>query len=162
MPRLRHDQAQQIHEYIREGQLIHAVKLYREATGASLAEAKRAIEEAARNESFGLPEGVTDNDNPLLEARVRSLLAKGRKVEAVKVYREEYRLGLKAAKEAVDRIEASMKRTNGPAVNTAYESAIGSAPFAEKAGSGARVVALLGVAAFIICGLAGYLLLARF
>lgn len=47
-------------------------------------------------------------------------------------------------------------------MNTAYESAIGGDPFAEKAGSGARVVVLLAVAAFVICGLAVYLLLAGF
>lgn len=110
MPDLRPGQIQQIHKYVREGQLIHAIKLYREATGASLAEAKQAVEEMARNETVKPPHGAMDYDNPILEARVKSLLAKGRKVEAVKVYREEYRIGLKAAKDAVDRIEASMKR----------------------------------------------------
>lgn len=163
MPSLRPDQVQQIHEFIHQEQLIHAIKLYREATGASLAEAKRAIEEMARNESVKPPDGTRDYDNPILEARIKSLLAKGRKVEAVKVYREEYRVGLKAAKDAVDRIEASMKRISGSSMNSLYESAIGSDPFAERSGTGARgSILLLVVAALAICGLAVYLLLAGF
>lgn len=113
MPSLTPDQVQQIHEFIHKEQLIHAIKLYREASGASLAEAKRAIEEMARNEFVKPPDGTREYDNPILEARIKSLLANGRKVEAVKVYREEYRLGLKAAKDAVDRIETSMRRANG-------------------------------------------------
>ncbi|NUQ84081.1 MAG: hypothetical protein HUU11_05140 [Anaerolineales bacterium] len=163
MPSLRPDQVQQIHEFIHREQLIHAIKLYREATGASLAEAKQAIEEMARNESAKPPDGTRDHDNPILEARIKSLLAKRRKVEAVKVYREEYRVGLKAAKDAVDRIEASMRRLNGPAMNAQHESAIGRDPFEERGGTGARgLLLLLAVAALAICGLAVYLLLAGF
>jgi ribosomal protein L7/L12 len=47
MPGLRPDQVQKIHEYIHNQQLIHAIKLYRDATGASLAEAKAAVEAMA-------------------------------------------------------------------------------------------------------------------
>lgn len=163
MPSLRPDQVQQIHEFIHEEQLIHAIKLYRDATGASLAEAKQAIEEMARNESAKPPDGTRDYDNPILEARIKSLLAKGKKIEAVKVYREEYRVGLKAAKDAVDRIEASIKWTSGPPMNAQHESAIGSDPFAERVGSGARgSILLLAVAALAICGQAVYLLLSGF
>jgi ribosomal protein L7/L12 len=159
MPGLTPDQVQQIHEYIHNQQLIHAIKLYREATGASLAEAKDAVEEMARDEYTKPPDGVTNNDSPILEARIKSLLSKRQKIEAVKIYREEYGVGLKQAKDAVDRIEASMKRGN-TSMNVSYESAISGDPFAEDDGGGRRVILLLGaVIALAACGVAAFILL---
>ena len=38
------DQVQKIHQLLHDKQVINAIKLYREATGTSLAEAKRAVE----------------------------------------------------------------------------------------------------------------------
>ncbi len=37
----------EVHELVREGKLVHAVKAYREATGAGLREAKEAVDELA-------------------------------------------------------------------------------------------------------------------
>ncbi len=42
-----------------------------------------------------------------LEARILALLANGRKIEAVKIYRNATGVGLKEAKEAVEAIEES-------------------------------------------------------
>lgn len=160
MPGLRPDQVQKIHEYIHNQQLIHAIKLYRDATGASLAEAKAAVEDMAYNESTKPPDGVMDYDNPILEGRLRSLLAKGRKVDAVKIYREEYGVGLKDAKDAVDRIEASMRRMGGSSMSTPYESAIGGDPFAESSGPNARrAIVLAAAVAVLVCGMGVFFLL---
>ena len=158
MPGLSPDQVQRIHEFIHKQQLVHAIKLYREATGASLAEAKQAVEEMARDEFAKPPSGAVDYDNPILEARIQSLLADRRKIDAVKVYREEYGVGLKEAKDAVDRIEMNMKR-DGSSMNMSYESAIGEDPFAEKSPGNVRnLIVLIALIALIGCGAAVFFL----
>ena len=159
MPGLRPDQVQQIHEYIHKQQLIHAIKLYRDVTGASLAEAKDAVEEMARDEFAKPPEGAMDFDNPILEARIRSMLSKRQKIEAVKIYREEYGIWFKQAKDVVDRIERSMRSAGTSSMNTPYEAAIGSDPFAEKSSSGPRLIVLAAAIAILICGIGVFFLM---
>ena len=159
MPGLRPDQVQQIHEYIHKQQLIHAIKLYREATGVGLAEAKEAVEAMARDEFAKPPEGAMDYDNPILEARIRSMLSKRQKIEAVKIYREEYRVGLKEAKDAVDRIEQSMRGAGTSSMSMPYEAAIGSDPFAEKTSGGPWLIVLAVAIAILICGIGVFFLM---
>ena len=110
MPGLQPDHVQKLHELIHAKQIIQAIQFYREATGVSLAEAKEAVEEMAQDEFTKPPSGVRDYDDPVMESKIRSLLAKGKKIDAVKIYRAEYGIGLKEAKDAVDQIEASMPR----------------------------------------------------
>ena len=157
MPSLSPDQVQRIHEHIHNQQLIHAIKLYREATGASLAEAKQAVEEMARDEFSKPQSGTVDYDNPILEARIKSMLARRQKIAAVKIYREEYGIGLKEAKDAVDRIERSMTRSDS-STNMPYESAIGQDPFAERRSRGLTLVILMAMIAALGCGVAVFLL----
>lgn len=153
MPSLQPQHVQKIHELIDAGQIIIAIQVYREATGVNLAEAKRAIEEMARMEAARPPSSARDFDNPVLESKVRSMLARGKKIEAVKIYREEYGIGLKEAKDAVTRIAAAMPHDLSK--NAPYESAIENDPFAQDQGSGARVVLLLAaVGGVIACGIA--------
>lgn len=158
MPGLQPDQVQKIHDLIHAKQIISAIQFYQRATGVSLAEAKQAVEEMASGEMTKPPSGVRNYDNPVLESKIKSLLGKGMKIEAVKIYREEYNTSLKAAKDAVDRIEATMPRD--PGRNLPYESAFGKDPFAEEDGRGRRVVLLLAaVIAVAVCGLALLILL---
>ena len=153
MPNLQPQHVQKIHELIDAQQILMAIQVYREATGVSLAEAKQAVEQMMRMETARPPSDSRNFDNPVLESKIRSLLAKGKKIEAVKIYREEYGIGLKEAKDAVDRIEATMPRD--PSRNIPYESAIGNDPFAQDDGSGKRVVLLLAaVGGVVVCGLA--------
>jgi len=162
MPGLTPDQVQQIHEFIHNQQLIYAIKLYREATGVGLAEAKDAVEKMARNEYVKPPDGVRDYDNPVLEGKIKSLLARRQKIDAVKIYREEYGVGLKEAKDAVDRIEVSMKREGMP-MDMPYESAISGDPFADDDGRGRRIVILLAaVIAIAVCGAAVFFFMMGF
>jgi ribosomal protein L7/L12 len=159
MPGLRPDQVQQIHEYIHNQQLIHAIKLYREATGVGLAEAKYAVEAMARGEVVKPPSGTIDYDNPILEAKIKSLLSKRQKIEAVKIYREEYGIGLKEAKDAVERIEATMKQS-GSSMNMPYESsAIGGDPFAADDGGRRVLIFLAALVSVVVCGAGIFLLL---
>jgi ribosomal protein L7/L12 len=153
------DQVQKIHEFIHNQQLLHAIKLYREATGASLAEAKAAIEEMARNELIKPPDSVRDYDNPVMEGKIKSLLSKNRKIDAIKIYREEYGVGLNEARSAVERIEASML-SSGSSRNMPYEPAIGADPFAEDGSANRRMLVLVGaVAALVVCGAGVFFLL---
>jgi ribosomal protein L7/L12 len=98
--------------YIAAGRKIEAIKLYREATGAGLAEAKEAVEliEAGQPPKSGTNASL--DDNQALRA-VSGLVAKGSKIEAIKRYREATGVGLKEAKDAVDALE---RRVNPAAV----------------------------------------------
>ena len=158
MPSLTPDQVQRIHELIHNQQLIHAIKLYREVTGTGLAEAKDAVEAMARGEALKPPSGMLDYDNPILEARIKSLLAKKQKVTAVKIYREEYGVGLKDAKDAVDRIERSMKR-DGSSSRVSYEPAISGDPFAEDDSQRWRIVILVASLVVFLCGVGIFFLM---
>lgn len=158
MPNLQPQQAQKIHELIDASQILMAIQVYRDATGVSLAEAKRAVEEMMRMEAARPPSGTRNFDNPVLESKIRSMLSKGKKIEAVKIYREEYGIGLKEAKDAVERIEATMLRD--PSRNIPYQSAIGNDPFAQDDDSGRRLVLLLAAAGgVVVCGIAVVVLL---
>jgi len=158
MPGLTPDQVQKIHQLLHDKQLIQAVYIYREATGVSLAEAKEAVEEMAQNELTKPPSGVRNYDDPVLEGKIKSLLSKGKKIEAVKIYRAEYGIGLKEAKDAVERIEASMPRNTATALP--YESAIGKDPFAEEEGTNRGRIIVLGVVFMVaLCGLGMFILI---
>ena len=97
-------------ELLRAGKKIEAIKRYRELTGASLKEAKDAIEMVESGRSATLPpksallRQVNDSE---IEAQIRS----GHMIDAINLYREKNGVGLKEAKDAVeawrDRIRAS-------------------------------------------------------
>jgi len=151
MPSLRPDQVQRIHDLLHRQQLINAIKFYREITGASLAEAKDAVEEMARDESTKPPDDVRDMDNPILTSRIMSLLSRKRKIDAVKIYREEYGVGLKEAKDAVDQIEASMRSENRSS-NMSYEPTISQDPFANDESNRRRILVMAALVSVAVCG----------
>lgn len=84
------------------GKKIEAIKLYRERTGAGLAEAKEAVEAFEQGQS--LPK--TEAPGSDVDREIVSLLEQGKKIQAVKLYRERTGVGLKEAKDAVDAIAA--------------------------------------------------------
>ncbi|MEZ4703249.1 MAG: ribosomal protein L7/L12 [Rhodothermales bacterium] len=95
--------ANHIADLIRQGQKIEAIKALREATGVGLKEAKEEIERLER--------GLSPSTHPLpsdagaeLPEEVRLLMASGKKIEAIRVLREQTGMGLKEAKEAVERV----------------------------------------------------------
>jgi ribosomal protein L7/L12 len=45
--------------------------------------------------------------------RIKTALQAGGKLEAIKIYREETGLGLKESKDAIDSLEAELRRTGG-------------------------------------------------
>lgn len=58
-----------------------------------------------QGESVSLPPRPLPTSAPELEAEVRELLRQGLKIQAIKIYREFHRVGLKEAKDAIDAME---------------------------------------------------------
>lgn len=109
-----------VRETMRAGNKIEAVKLYREFTGAGLADAKEAVEmidegialealhsrfSPAASPSTQLPVTI----NPERVNWIKEALFKGNKIEAIKMYRDGTNLGLKESKEAVEKIEDALR-----------------------------------------------------
>ena len=88
---------------IRSGEKIAAVKLFRAKTGASLVEAKEAVEAIERGETPAQYERSKVED---WQQEVLILLRERQKIEAIKLYREQNGVGLKEAKEAVEALAA--------------------------------------------------------
>ena len=85
---------------LERGQKIEAIKRYRERTGVGLKEAKDAVEAIQRGQA--VPSGPQGDGD--LEDEVVSWLERGRKIEAIKRYRGRTGVGLKEAKDAVERM----------------------------------------------------------
>jgi ribosomal protein L7/L12 len=83
---------------VAEGRTLEAVKLYREATGVGLKEAKDFVEALAATNRARPVQGQA------VDERVVQLLTDQRKIEAIKLYRQATGVGLKEAKEAVEAI----------------------------------------------------------
>lgn len=86
------------------GHKLQAIKKYREATGAGLAEAKTAVEARERelhHDRPASPEQVSSD--------VDAELLAGRKIQAIKLYRQATGAGLAEAKRAVEQREAALK-----------------------------------------------------
>jgi len=107
---------------IASGNKIAAIKLYRDATDAGLAEAKEAIELIAA----GKPPkdvGRTPQPDDAALQRVSAAISAGSLIEAIRLYRAATGVGLNEAKDAVDALamqlnpgavmarDAAMRRT---------------------------------------------------
>ena len=87
-------------ELVQVGKKIDAVKLYREIHCVGLAEAKVAVETLAAGGTPEAKAGPGANDD-LVE-----LVRRGKKIGAIKIYRERHNVGLKEAKDAVEALAA--------------------------------------------------------
>jgi len=83
------------------GQTIEAIKLLRAATGLGLKEAKDAID----LHLDGRPPRPSVASMLSLPFAVSSAVKQGRKIEAIRLLREQGGLGLKEAKDAVEAVE---------------------------------------------------------
>ena len=92
---------EQLRLLLAEGQKIEAIKVYRERTGAGLAEAKDAVE--ALEAGQRLPSQAIDRG---FESELVALLEQGQKIEAIRLYRDKTGAGLKEAKDAVEALAA--------------------------------------------------------
>lgn len=96
----------EIRQLLDSGNKIQAVKVYREKTGAGLAEAKDAVEALAAGGSLdgeALSERVPVDDPELID-EVKELIGQGDPLLAIKLVRERTGHSLKESKEIVDQI----------------------------------------------------------
>lgn len=107
MGALSNDARERVLALLAEDRKIEAIKVYREATGASLAESKGAVEMLER-EHPASSSPLADATDPELLERIRDQLRQGQKIGAIKLYREATGLGLAEAKHAVEAIERAM------------------------------------------------------
>ena len=120
------------------GNKIEAIRLLREATGLGLKEAKDAVEHIeAGGAPALLPAAHAGGGESVAQA-----LAQGKKLEAIRLYREQHGVDLKAAKDAIEAMQ-------GLAVGTTPSTPAGLAPGEVRrsggVGSGLMVL-VLGIA----------------
>jgi ribosomal protein L7/L12 len=106
---------------LQEGRKIEAIKRYREQTGLGLREAKDAVDlmekelylPGATPPSFQHDPGIESTSRAREEPdeAVMRALQEGRKIEAIKLYREQTGLGLREAKDAVERLEQMRRQS---------------------------------------------------
>jgi len=92
---------------LNRGDKVEAIKLVRQATGLGLKEAKDAVERYAAGESPFPSQARQSPDDEAMPLAAVSALQNGKLIEAIRIVREARRIGLKDAKDAVDRYLAS-------------------------------------------------------
>ncbi len=98
---------------IDQWKIMEAVKLVRETKGLGLKESKDYINKFMRGEEFeGIAFESAENEEVIepeeLDGKVFELLLKKRKIEAIKLVKENLNLGLKEAKDYVEEIEEKL------------------------------------------------------
>lgn len=105
------DQEQKIRQMAQSGNVIGAIKEYRTLTNAGLKEAKDAVEAIMRSApavNYSGPQIAGPSTHTSVDGEIREMLARKKKIEAIKIYRKATNLGLKEAKDYVEAIEAQM------------------------------------------------------
>src|SRR5262245_55920557 len=160
---------QEIGQLVRAGQKIEAIKLYRQIFNVGLKEAKDAVEALAASKPVQLTPGFTPpaaagqwvGQAQKIQEMMR-LIQADRKIEAIKIYREIFGVGLKEAKDAVEALAAGrsaqftslsmgtpgsveFNATTFPRGSTTVYPSVTSKPRASKTGAGALVGCLVGI-----------------
>jgi len=111
----------------RSGQKIHAIKRYQEVTGASLDDARSAVERLALKNPLSFDAQLLQSSEEIhriggeaFQKELESLLIQGKKIVAIKRYREMTGLGLREARDAVEVVEKALL-LNGPTSFQSYE-----------------------------------------
>ncbi len=95
------DDLERIRAALTAGNKIQAIKLYREATGAGLAEAKKAVEAFEVGGTFeASPSGSPANEDI---NQIQAAVFAGTKIKAIKLHRQSTGMGLKESKEFIER-----------------------------------------------------------
>jgi ribosomal protein L7/L12 len=101
-PQAVEDLEQQVRSLLGQGQKLNAVKLYKERASVSFKEAKDAVDALERAESPKFPAEVDDDT----EAELVRLLEGGKKLQAVKLYKQRTGAQLIDSKQAVEALAA--------------------------------------------------------
>jgi ribosomal protein L7/L12 len=83
-----------------------AIKVFRQQTGANLRDARDAVDLMYAKLHTHVSSSATDQN---ASDSVRDMLAAGRKIAAIKLYRRQTGVGLKEAKEAIEALEAEQR-----------------------------------------------------
>jgi len=114
---------QELGDLLSRGKKIDAIRLYREVFDTGLKEAKEAVETLEAGgalpiaPSFSASAGSLPVDTSAVHDEIRDLLRQGKKIDAIKRYREAYPVGLKEAKEAVESIDCGVWNPPTPRPN---------------------------------------------
>jgi ribosomal protein L7/L12 len=92
-----------VKEKLGKGNKIEAIKILREETGINLKEAKELIEFSI-NKSPHPGDNIKNNHNISVPGNVLNYLREGKKIDAIKVLRQETGLGMKDAKDMVEKV----------------------------------------------------------
>jgi ribosomal protein L7/L12 len=107
----------EIQALLRQGQKITAIKVYREVFAVSLAEARHAVELLDGGTPLRMPE--PEPTPPVIPApqlsEVRALAEGGRKIDAIRIYRELTGASLVDAKSAVEAMVPDSPAAPAPA-----------------------------------------------
>ncbi len=101
----------EIVELLRQGRKLEAIELFREKTHTGLREATMVVETIeGRILSGSEPliiqtDGAETGGSSGWMAQIQELMRQGKKIEAIKIYRQHTYVGLKEAKDAVERME---------------------------------------------------------
>jgi ribosomal protein L7/L12 len=102
------DLAEAVRVLVTQNKKIEAVKLVRERSGLGLKEAKDWVDALETGQPIALAAVPTAAPAPLdtleLESAARVLVSQGKKIQAVKLVRDHTGLGLKEAKDWVERL----------------------------------------------------------
>lgn len=95
---------------IAAGNKIEAIKIYREASGVGLAEAKRFVEDLEAGRTPGAPpiDSATNDDIDQIQAAVFA----GDRIQAIKLYRASTGEGLKESRDFILALESELRRTD--------------------------------------------------
>lgn len=89
-----------VRDLIQEGRLDEAVEVYRKFAGVDAYTARDAVAEIEGELRLG-----TESASVVAETELRALLQQGKKIEAIKAYRQATGLGLEEARNAIEAIE---------------------------------------------------------
>lgn len=95
----------EIKELVDQGQKIQAVKRYMELTDAGLKEAKDFVDQLTEGSGGGTAEKLTEEE---FQKELSRLLTNGQAIPAIKLYRNQFGVGLKEAKQQVEAIAKEM------------------------------------------------------
>lgn len=122
---------------LQRGDKIEAIRRLRESSGLGLKEAKEAIEQHLLGHPAHAPAARSSSRLP---AAVVEALRQRKKVQAIRLLREQTGLGLKDAKDAVDAFQDAERTKNDGLASGAVS----------RLGSAVRWIALLAMAGFVV------------